>query len=579
MKKYRKIPIIKSPQNPSKRININTSKHSTNYNHSLVKLPLARTSQSKFSSMMNLKNESTKQNLTTNYSLMNSQNNNTTSNINNNSLLFINSKNKNNASHTPRPSHFYSPKNFFDPHKIDYDLINGANDIIKQRKNNKIFLYSLQRNSRKDVLNTIKEISLKNFHINLIRKRRIDIDEKENYINQTLINSSHTLDKNYANFIKIVEILKTEQKKDEEKIVQINSKYESTLSEFNNEININKNLLSNIIKMIKLISNSKMCGSFLYSIFGMSYPFEEIPELDNRIKINEDLSEKVIKVYGNIEKIDTSIFGDDETIMQKFNKFEEKLITILSNKEKLKKEYNNMLKENRNEINILKQKIKMFNEDLEEATFKKKKLLELMENIFNLDKKEENELENINSMKYVDEDLKACTNYLFEIGDCLEIKGINENKLNINFNSTNELENLKELIDYSKDIIKCLEEKEKLVNEYTDTISIIKTKGTYRDKQILSKLIAKMKRDNKFKNIINIKNKRNELTNVKKLDAIKRQQKFVLRQKKIFIDVPMKTAHNKTEKIKFKENNEYEEYIKYSSEESEENENKNTIKI
>ena len=41
----------------------------------------------------------------------------------------------------------------------------------------------------------------------------------------------------------------------------------------------------------------------------------------------------------------------------------------------------------------------------------------------------------------------------------------------------------------------------------------------------------------------------------------------------------MKIAHNKTEKIKFKENNEYEEYIKYSSEESEENENKNTIKI
>ena len=116
-------------------------------------------------------------------------------------------------------------------------------------------MYSLQRNSRKDVLNTIKEISLKNFHINLIRKRRIDIDEKENYINQTLINSSHTLDKNYANFIKIVEILKTEQKKDEEKIVQINSKYESTLSEFNNEININKNLLSNIIKMIKLLDN------------------------------------------------------------------------------------------------------------------------------------------------------------------------------------------------------------------------------------------------------------------------------------------------------------------------------------
>ena len=80
-----------------------------------------------------------------------------------------------------------------------------------------------------------------------------------------------------------------------------------------------------------------------------------------------------------------------------------------------------------------------------------------------------------------------------------------------------------------------------------------------------------MKRDNKFKNIINIKNKREQLTNVKKLDAIKRSQKFVIRQKKIFIDVPIKTKHNKSEKIKFKENNEYDEYLKYSSEESEDN--------
>jgi len=575
MKKYRKIPIIKSPQNPSKRITINTSKQSTNYNynHSLVKLPLAKTSKSKYLSVTNLKSESNKQNLTTNYSLMNSQNNLTSSNTNNNSFLYsnINSKNIISTVNTSRLSHFYSPKKFYDNHKINYDLLNEANDIIKQRRNNKAFLYSLLRNSKKDIINNIKEISLRNFHIDLIKKRRIDIDAKENYIKESLINSSHKLDKNYANFLNAIDVFKTEQKKDEEKIMIINSKYEKILKEFNNELNINKNLNNDIIKYIKLIINCKMFGCFLYKIFGLTYPYKEIPEFENRTKINENLREKVIEVYGNGVNIDTSIFENDDAIMKKFNKYEEKLITVLSNKEKLEKEYNNMLNENKMEINILKQKIKMFSDDLDEVNFKKKNLIELMTNIFNLKKKEENDINNINQMQYVDENLKSCINFIIEIGKCLDIKNINDYNENISIDSNNQLEYLKEFIEHSRDIIKCLEEKERLVNEFTDYINVIKKKGTYRDKQILFKLIDKMKRDNKFKNIINIKNKREQLTNVKKLDAIKRSQKFVIRQKKIFIDVPIKTKHNKSEKIKFKENNEYDEYLKYSSEESEDN--------
>ena len=303
----------------------------------------------------------------------------------------------------------------------------------------------------------------------------------------------------------------------------------------------------------------------------MTYPYKEIPEFENRKKITENLSEKVIELYGNGVNIDTSIFENDDAIMKKFNKYEEKLITVLSNKEKLQKEYNNMLKENKIEINLLKQKIKMFNDDLDEVNFKKKNLIELMSNICKLNKKEENDINNVNKMQYVDENLKECINFIFEIGKCLEIKNINEYKGNINIDSNNQLEYLKEFIDHSRNIIKCLEEKEKLVNEFSDYINEIKKKGSYRDKQILSKLIDKMKRDNKFKNTIKIKNKREQLTNVKKLDAIKRSQKFVLHQRKIFIDVPIKTKHNKSQKIKFKENNEYDEYLKYSSEESEEN--------
>ena len=72
---------------------------------------------------------------------------------------------------------------------------------------------------------------------------------------------------------------------------------------------------------------------------------------------------------------------------------------------------------------------------------------------------------------------------------------------------------------------------------------------------------------------MNIKNKREELNSDKRIKEIKRLQKFVLFQKRIFLDAPMKIKHNKTEKIKLKENRDY-DILYYSSEESDFNENK-----
>ena len=442
------------------------------------------------------------------------------------------------------------------------------------RNNDKIFMYSIQRNSKKEVLNAIKEISLKNYHIDLLKKKRIDIDAKENFINQSLLNSSHKLEKDYENFLNIVDNLKTEQKKDEEKLGKINHIYDTTLKELNKEFNINKKLNNHIVKLIKLISKYKKFGSFLYKIFGMTYPYEEIAELDNRLKISEDIREKVIKVYLTDDKVDIDIFGNDETLMKRFDAHEEKLIQHMSNKEKLIKEYNNMIIENKKEILLLKQKIKLFKEDLNEATYKKKKLTELMAKILNLNKNENYDINNFNNIQYVDENLKACIMNIKDIGDCLEIQGNEDNEINnknnLNIESNNDLKDLKVYIDYVKEIMKCLEDKERLVNEYTSKINDIIKNGNYKDKQILLNLLAKMKRDNKFKKIINIKNKREELSNEKRLNEIKRSQKYVLFRKKIFIDVPLKIKHNKTSKVNLKENNDY-DYLCYSSEESEEN--------
>ena len=312
----------------------------------------------------------------------------------------------------------------------------------------------------------------------------------------------------------------------------------------------------------------------------MQFPYDEIEELDNRLKITEDIRQKVIKVFEKNISNNTSIFGDDITLMKKFDFFEEKLIKNMSNKEKIIKEYNNMLIDNKEEINNLKKKLKIFQNDLNEANNKKKKLTELMLRIFNLENEQELNNNNIkiNDMQYVDENLKSCIEYINDIGSYLNLNLEKNNNINIPDNNINEnlndLQYLKEYINYSKEIINCLQTKERLVNEYTDKIDQIIKKGNYKDKQIISSLMNKMKRDNKFRNIINVKNKREHLGQVKRLNAIKRSQKFILRQNKVFIDIPIKNKINKTQKINHKVNNE-QDFLYYSSEESNYNDDNN----
>lgn len=218
--KYKLIPIIKSPKFVSKKIHYNNSNQNIKKNQK-IKLPLTQTSHSKYLSSSNITNPSNRQNLSTNYSIANTLNNITAT------------KNQLSKTKTLRRPLYHSPKNIFNPQKIDNNIINTASNILKQRNNERIFMFSLQRNSKKEIINSIKEISLKNYHIDLLRKKRIDIDAKENFINQSLMQSSHKLEKDYEYFLNIIDRLKTEQKKDEEKLGEISNIYENTLNELN----------------------------------------------------------------------------------------------------------------------------------------------------------------------------------------------------------------------------------------------------------------------------------------------------------------------------------------------------------
>ena len=237
--KYRLIPINSSPKNNIREINYGTPKQKNNL-IPIIKFPLVKKSNSKYLSTSNITYRSNKQNLSTECSIINPLNNIT-------SLKSPLKKEK-------RLPLCHSPKYVFSPYKIDYNIINLANDILKQRNTQKIFMHSLLRNSRKNVIKTIKEISLKNYHIDLIKKKIIDINNNENLINQSLNISSNKLAEDFKNFLNNVNMHKTEQKKENEKFWKIGYTYDIKLKELNEEIEINKKLNIHIIQIIKQIS-------------------------------------------------------------------------------------------------------------------------------------------------------------------------------------------------------------------------------------------------------------------------------------------------------------------------------------
>ena len=135
-----------------------------------------------------------------------------------------------------------------------------------------------------------------------------------------------------------------------------------------------------------------------------------------------------------------------------------------------------------------------------------------------------------------------------------------------NKNNKSMLQFTKDYSLYSKNIIQCLELKEKYVNEYIRKIDNILLNGENDDKDLILKVISNIKKENKYKKIISTKLEKEELDNLKRLNAIKRSEKYIIKGRKVFSDIPFnKNKKNIKKKIK-KKNSDDNEYLYYSSE-------------
>lgn len=456
-------------------------------------------------------------------------------------------------------SYLFSHKKFPKIKKIKEKLIKNTNNSLIQRENNKssdrIFFYM----NKKEIIKQSKEISLNNYLIDLIKKERIDINKKELLIKASLINNSIKLEKNYQYCLNFLDQLKYENKIEEEKRNKIKNMYDNNLNEYFCQLGLNKQLKLNIAKIVKLICINKKYGSFVHKVFELPFLFDDFEDFNISIKDYEEIADKIIKIYEkneNKNKID-KILENEELLLERFHYYEEKLMSILMNKEKIKKENQNILKMEKEELNILNKKLKFFQEDLNQLNENKKKILLLIEK-YNFNN--ENDKSNNNSIKMFNEErIKEYIGYINEIGKCMGIEFKNKSKNNIQLTN--------DYYIYYKNTIECLKLKEKNVNENIRKIDDILENGENSDKELILKAIENIKRENKYRKIVNIRRQKENSDILSILNTIKKSEKNIIKNKKIFIDFPFNKNKKNIKKNKNIKNNEDYEYLYYSSSE------------
>ena len=360
-----------------------------------------------------------------------SANNNSTNKSNTTNFTGINNSLPNLGTNTTKITNLYSPQRIVERSKVREELINFANNILTQRKYNKSYLSISPYGQKRAIIKESKEISLKNYLIDVIKKKRIDIDKKEILINTSLMNSSDKLERDHKNFLNSVDNLKSEHKKVEEKLYKIKKIYDNSLDNYFQELNINKKLNEKIIKLIKSINNFKRYGSFLHKVFELPFPYDNMMELNIRIRNIEEVTDKLINIYENnkSENIMEKLLENEEALTEKFHYYEEKLMKGLTDKEIIKKESKHRLIKEKTELNILNQKIKSFQEDLNELNENKKNILLLMEKYNFINEKNNDNNTDINK-EFSEKSIFEYIGYINEIGKSLGIELKYKNILN-----------------------------------------------------------------------------------------------------------------------------------------------------
>ena len=356
-----------------------------------------------------------------------------------------------------------------------------------------------------------KEVSQKNYTINLLKEKRTQINEKERIINQALKEFSEQYESDHKKFIDFVEEEKRKQKLEEETMNNMKEKREKKERNLDEEGLMNKKLDEMLERKIKDIFVVKGYGSFVNKVFDKYFAYDETAQIDSREKNYEKISNKIIEIYEKKDKNEKlpKELEDDELLMKKYLLLEDKIMASLKNKELLDKE-------------IFKQQ-KYFEKELEQLKYS---LIDY-ESDFNYLKTEKNNV-NIEMKNYkIHEDgsFEDFLDIILDLGKEIGTKWpipVSKDK-----------KNLGAFVLYAKKTLDTLKNKEVVINNGITEIENVLLYGNKNEKILMEKSISEQKKINKRDNQLKTKQYIEEMKIKKNLRAIERAQKMVVIGRKV----------------------------------------------
>ena len=409
---------------------------------------------------------------------------------------------------------------FFSFNRNDY--IKEANKIMSQRLIDKnADLVGKRSQDKINIISNTREISRNNFLIDAIKKNINNIKLIEKNYKNSLVKSEKELKTDFTDFHKFLDSKNDKIKEENATLLNLRDKHEQALEKYDRELQRYKKLSEDLEKKVKIICLLKTYGAFIYKILGIKFWLNGIPEINQKTKNFEEISDLVIAKYRLLNEKEQANkeedYFDDKFLIIKFKELEQRVIQSINStgfqirdlKEKQYKE----------------ETLKRMNSTITKLNIKKKDVTQRKNRLTkNIDKAE--------SIKFDEESTNKYLEYIIELGKETEKFDINISNFFPDIINNDYQKKMKEY-DFQYYTIKTLnnlKKKETLINKFIEYIDNVKSS---EDRGIIMEIEQDMKNKNKKEKLKQLKLKQQQLHEEKNRKALERNTRFVVIGRKI----------------------------------------------
>ena len=409
---------------------------------------------------------------------------------------------------------------FFSFNRNDY--IKEANKIMSQRLIDKnADLIGKRSQDKINIISNTREIGRNNFVIDAIKKNINNIKLIEKNYKNSLVKSEKELKTDFTDFHKFLDSKNDKIKEENATLLNLRDKHEQALEKYDRELQRYKKLSEDLEKKVKIICLLKTYGAFIYKILGIKFWLNGIPEINQKTKNFEEISDLVITKYKLLNEKEQANkeedYFDDKFLIIKFKELEQRVIQSINStgfqirdlKEKQYKE----------------ETLKRMNSTITKLNIKKKDVTQRKNRLTkNIDKAE--------SIKFDEESTNKYLEYIIELGKETEKFDLNISNFFPDIINNDYQKKMKEY-DFQYYTIKTLnnlKKKETLINKFIEYIDNVKSS---EDREIIMEIEQDMKNKNKKEKLKQLKLKQQQLHDEKNRKALERNTRFVVIGRKI----------------------------------------------